>query len=55
MQLLKFAVILGGNKLRVSKTNAAAQALYKKFGFRTFDEDKEYFFMGLGALKDAGN
>lgn len=52
MQLLKFAVILGGKKLCVSKTNVTAQSLYKKFGFRTFDEDKEYFFMGLEALKD---
>lgn len=52
MQLLQFSTILGGEKLRVSKSNEAAKTLYKKFGFHVFDEDKEYLFMRLEALKD---
>ena len=39
-------------ELRVSKSNEAAKTLYKKFGFHVFDEDKEYLFMRLEALKD---
>ena len=46
------STILGGEKLRVSKSNEAAKTLYKKFGFHVFDEDKEYLFMRLEALKD---
>lgn len=38
--------------MRVSKSNEAAKTLYKKFGFHVFDEDKEYLFMRLEALKD---
>ena len=52
MQLLQFSTILGGEKLRVSKSNEVAKTLYKKFGFHVFDEDKEYLFMRLETLKD---
>lgn len=38
-----------GDKIR-SMTD---EELHKKFGFHVFDEDKEYLFMRLEALKDA--
>lgn len=51
-QLLQFAIILGGSRLRVAKENNVAKAIYKKCGFSVFDEDKKYFYMGLEAMQD---
>lgn len=52
-QILQFAGILGGSRLRVAKENNAAKALYKKCGFCVFDEDKEYLYMRLEAMQNA--
>lgn len=54
-QLLQFAVVLGGKRLRVSKTNKTAKTLYEKCGFCVFDADNKYFYMRLGAMRDASD
>lgn len=44
-ELLQFCVLLGGKKLRVSRTNEAGKALYEKFGFCVYDESKSFLSM----------
>lgn len=44
--MLDYAVFNGGNYLRVRKGNPALW-IYKKYGFKIFDETNEYYYMRL--------
>lgn len=45
--LLGVAIALGGRRLAVRKHNVVAFEIYKKLGFKIFDENKEFYFMKL--------
>ena len=45
--LLQFAILVGGERLSVSKNNLGAIALYKNFGFEVFDQDEKFLYMRM--------
>lgn len=45
--LLHIATSLGGEKLAVNKNNKIAIHTYQKFGFKIFDENKEFYYLRI--------